>query len=193
MAGNNKPNQNQSSWRWDDSFDVAAKLVQEVFNISPDTLRKAGKSDTETKKLIEQADASDTDVQRTRDAIKAQGKLITNANRINGMVHGFIRNALDLVHSKRKEESATAKRLSKFTADVAILDARTNKSAEKDYHRMGAAIGEINQSTERDKEVITAQYKSVGEISQARQQQALADIQTRQQKRIEGSKKPWKQ
>jgi NAD/NADP transhydrogenase alpha subunit len=108
------------------------------------------------------------------------------------MVHGFVRNALDLVHSKRKEESLTAKRLSKFTADVAILDAKTKKTAEKDYHRMGAAIGEINESTERDKEVITAQYKSVGEISQAKQQQALASIQARQQKRIEGSKKPWK-
>jgi hypothetical protein len=190
MANNNQKQNN--SWKWNESFDVAAKLVQEVLGVSPDTLKKAGKSDSDTKKLIEQANASDTDVQRTRDAIKAQNKLVTNANKINGMVHGFVRNALDLVHSKRKEESLTAKRLSKFTADVAILDAKTKKTAEKDYHRMGAAIGEINESTERDKEVITAQYKSVGEISQAKQQQALASIQARQQKRIEGSKKPWK-
>jgi hypothetical protein len=190
MANNNQKQNN--SWKWNESFDVAAKLVQEVLGVSPDTLKKAGKSDSDTKKLIEQANASDTDVQRTRDAIKAQNKLVTNANKINGMVHGFVRNTLDLVHSKRKEESLTAKRLSKFTADVAILDAKTKKTAEKDYHRMGAAIGEINESTERDKEVITAQYKSVGEISQAKQQQALASIQARQQKRIEGSKKPWK-
>ncbi len=189
---NNKQNQNQTNWMWGASFDQAAKLVQEVFNITPDTLKKAGKSDAETKKLIQQADASDVDVSRTRDAIAAQRKLITNANKIDGMVHGFIRGALDLVYSRRKNESKTAKQLSKFTANVAILDARTNKAAQKDYHRMGAAIGEINESTERDKTVITAQYQSIGEVSQARTQQAIADIQSRQQRRIEGSKKPWK-
>jgi uncharacterized protein YicC (UPF0701 family) len=188
----NKQNQNQSIWKWSASFDQAAKVVQEIFNITPDTLKKAGKSDTETKKLIQSADASDVDVQRTRDAISAQRKLITNANKIDGMVHGFIRGALDLVYSRRKNESKTAKQLSKFTANVAILDARTNKAAQKDYHRMGAAIGEINESTERDKEVITAQYQSIGEVSQAKTQQALIDIQARQQRRIEGSKKPWK-
>jgi hypothetical protein len=188
----NQQNKQQSSWKWSGSFDQAAKVVQEVFGITPDQLKKAGKSDAETKKLIQAAETSDTDVRRTRDAISAQRKLITNANKINGMVHGFLRNALDLVSSHRKEESATAKRLSKFTADMAILDARTNKSAEKDYHRMGAAVGQINSETEGDKQVITAQYKSVGEIATARQQQALSDIQVRQQKRLEGSKKPWK-
>lgn len=194
MANNsNQSKQNQSNWKWGESFDVAAKLVQDVFGVSPDTLKKAGKSDAETKKLIQSAEASDVDVQRTRDAIKAQSKLITNANKVNGMVHGFIRNAIDLVHSRRKDESTTAKRLSKLNADIAILDAKTGKAAEKDYHRMGAAIGEVNSSTERDKELITAQYQSIGQVAQARQQQALADIQTRQQKRIEGSKKPWKQ
>jgi hypothetical protein len=189
---NNKQNQNQTNWRWGASFDQAAKVVQELFNVTPDQLKKVGQSDSETKKLIQSADASDVTVARTRDAISAQRKLITNANKIDGMVMGFIRGALDLVHSRRKNESLTAKRFSKFTADIAILDARTNKAAQKDYHRMGAAIGEINQSTERDKEVITAQYQSIGEVSQARTQQALADIQERQQKRISGSKKPWK-
>lgn len=192
MAGNNKSNQNQSSWKWSASFDVAAKAVSEVFGITPDQLKKAGQSDSETKKLIENAEKSDVDVRRTRDAISAQRKLITNANKINGMVHGFIRGALDLVASHRREESSTAKRLAKFTADIAILDARTNKSAEKQYHRMGAAVGQINQETEGDKQVITQQYQSLGQIAQARQQQAIADIQTRQQRRIEGSKRPWK-
>lgn len=188
----NAPKQNQSSWKWSASFEQAAKAVQEVFGITPDQLKKAGQSDSETKKLITAADESDTTVARTRDAISAQRKLITNANKVDGMVHGFIRSALDLVYSRRKNESKTAKQLSKFTANVAILDARTTKAAEKDYHRMGAAVGEINQSTERDKEVITATYQSVGEVAQARTQQALADIQERQQKRIAGSKKPWK-
>jgi hypothetical protein len=190
--GNNNQKQTNIDWKWGESFDAAAKLVSEVFGVTPDQLKKAGKSDAETKKLIENADKSDTDVRRTRDAISAQRKLITNANKVNGMVHGFLRNALDLVTSHRREESATTKRLSKFTADIAILDARTNKAAEKDYHRMGAAVGQINQETEGDKQVITAQYQSIGQVAQARQQQALTDIQTRQQKRIEGSKKPWK-
>lgn len=188
----NAPKQNQNSWKWSSSFEQAAKAVQEVFGITPDQLKKAGQSDSETKKLITAADESDTTIARTRDAISAQRKLITNANKVDGMVHGFIRSALDLVYSRRKNESKTAKQLSKFTANVAILDARTRKAAEKDYHRMGAAVGEINQSTERDKEVITATYQSVGEVAQARTQQALADIQERQQKRIAGSKKPWK-
>lgn len=188
-----KPNQqNQNSWRWGASFEQAAKVVQEVFGITPDQLKKAGTSDAETKKLIQAADESDTTVARTRDAISAQRKLLTNANKVDGLVHGFIRSALDLVYSRRKNESKTAKQLAQFTANTAILDARTTKFAEKQYHRMGAAVGEINQSTERDKEVITAQYTSVGEVAQARTQQALADIQDRQQKRIAGSKKPWK-
>lgn len=193
MANNNNQKQNQTNWKWNQSFDAAAKVVQEVFGVTPEQLKKAGKSDTETKKLIQSAEQSDTDVRRTKDAITAQRKLIGNANKINGMVHGFIRGAIDLVHARRKDEATTAKRLSKFTADLAILDAKTNKSAEKDYHRMGAAIGEITESTEREKEVITAQYQSVSQIAQARQQEALANIQTRQQKRIEGSKKPWRQ
>lgn len=188
-----QPQQTSSNWIWGSSFEQDVKVVQEVFDVSPEQLKKAGKSDSDTKKLIQLAETSDTDVRRTRDTISAQRKLITNANKINGMVHGFIRNALDLVTSHRKEESSTAKRLSKFTADIAILDARTNKSAEKDYHRMGVAIGQINTETESDKQVITARYQSLGEIVQARQQDALTDIQTRQQKRIQGSKKPWKQ
>lgn len=190
--GNNNQKQTNTEWKWGLSFDAAAKLVGELFDVTPEQLKKAGKSDNETKKLIENAEKSDTDVRRTRDAISAQRKLITNANKINGMVHGFLRNALDLVSSHRREEASTAKRLSKFTADIAILDARTNKAAEKDYHRMGAAVGQINQETEGDKQVITQQYQSLGQIAQQRQQQAITDIQTRQQKRIEGSKKPWK-
>ncbi len=190
---NNNQKQNQTSWKWSQSFDVAASLIQEAFGVTPDQIKKAGKSDTEAKKLIQAAEASDNDVARTRDVISAQRKLLTNSNKINGMLHGFVRNALDLVSSRRKDEATTAKRLSKFTADVAILDAKTNKSAEKDYHRMGAAIGQVNAETNQDKERITAQYTSLGEIANQRHQQALQDIQTRQQKRIEGSKKPWKQ
>jgi hypothetical protein len=190
---NNNQKQNQTSWKWAQSFDVASSLIQEVFGVTPDQIKKAGKSDTEAKKLIQTAEASDTDVARTRDVISAQRKLLTNANKINGMLHGFVRNALDLVNSRRNDESTTAKRLSKLTADIAILDAKTNKSAEKDYHRMGAAIGQVNAETNLDKEKITAQYTSLGEIANQRHQQALQDIQTRQQKRIEGSKKPWKQ
>ncbi len=151
MAANNNQNKNQNNWKWNQSFDVAAKLVQEIFGVTPDQIKKAGKSDAETKKLIESAESSDVEVARTKDAIAAQRKLITNANKINGMVHGFVRNALDLVSSRRKDESQTAKRLSKFSADVAILDARTNKAAEKDYHRMGAAIGQLNNETNLDK------------------------------------------
>lgn len=190
---NNNQNKKSNDWKWNQSFDVAAKAVQEAFGITPDQLKKAGKSDAETKKLIQAADASDVDVRRTKDAIAAQKKLITNTNQINGAIHGLIRFGLDAVSSLRKNESTTAKRLSKFNADIAVLDAKTNKAAEKDFHRMGAAIGQINNETNLDKERITQHYTSLGEIANQRHQQALQDIQTRQQKRIEGSKKPWKQ
>ena len=129
MSKKSQPNVN--SWKWGQSSANAFNLVGQFFGVVPKDLVNI--TDEKTKKLLQNADASDTQVKRTQDAVQATKKLWKNQSKIGAMIHGLIRTGMTHILTQRRQESTTTKEYAKLITSTSVLSTRTNTAVEKTY------------------------------------------------------------
>ena len=104
-----------ADWKWTDSSNRAFQLVGQFFGVSPQNLTTI--KDGDVTKLLKQADASEIQVKRTQDAVKAVKKSWRSQLRINASIHGLVRTGLGLITQQRRLEAQTTKESAKTITD----------------------------------------------------------------------------
>ena len=187
-----KKQQNQSAnpWKWGQSSSSAFNLVGQFFNLVPKDLVSI--SDDKTKKLLQEADASDTQVKRTQDAVTATKKLWKNQSRIGAMVHGLIRTGMQHILTQRRQEATTTKEYAKLITSTSVLSTKTNTAVEKTYLKGEKEIQKSGKDLQRYQGDLNEQYQVADEAAVTQSQQRRIGYRDRAQKRLAANSRPWR-
>jgi hypothetical protein len=129
-----KSQPNTSTWKWGQASTNAMQLVGQFFGLgSPQSIKDV--KDSEVQKALKNADESTIQVKRVQDYTTATKRQWRNQTRIGAMIHGLVRNGMQMIKQQRIQESQTTKEYAKLITDTSVLSAKTNTAIEKTYAR----------------------------------------------------------
>lgn len=185
-----KKEQSSSVWKWGESSANAFNLVGQFFNLVPKELVNV--TDDKAKKLLQDADASDTQVKRTQDAVTATKKLWRNQSRIGAMVHGLIRTGMTHILTQRRQEATTTKEYAKLITNTSVLSTKTNTAIEKTYLKGEKEIEKSGKDLQRYQGDLSEQYQVTEQAAETQSQQRRVGYRDRAQKRLAANSRPWR-
>lgn len=168
----------------------ANSIINNIFGFDLFSIAKL--NDAGVRKLEKQSDEASTQNKRAREGAKHFKKLLHSRVSLVKITNNLLRDGLTALKSIRREEAKTVKHLAKTKNDVRLIDARTGKAIEVLDHATNAEIGHINEQAEAAKSVIDTRYKSLSQFTQAQTNEQKGEIQSRGQKRIAATQKPWR-
>lgn len=177
-------------WKWDKASGNALTLVSQFFGFNSQSIQNA--TDESTKAILQQADASDTQVKRVQDFARGQKKIWRNNLRIGATIHGLVRSGLGMILEQRRIESTTAKEYAKTITGTSVLDAKTKRAIETTYHKGSAQIKGAEEQLNLKKQEIDTQYSEDSQVRQTQSQQRLGGYRERAQKRLTANARPWR-
>lgn len=179
-----------SDWKWKQSSDKAFSLISSMFGFNPDTLYTV--KDKDTTKLLKDADASDIQVKRTQDAVKAVKKTWRNKLRISASIHSLVNAGLGIITQQRVLESKTTKESAKMITDTRVLSAKTNTAVQKTYLRGAKQIEKTGKDLTRFQGDLNDQYEVIDQTANNQSQQRRVGYRDRVQKRLTANSRPWR-
>lgn len=179
-----------NNWKWNESSQNAFSLVGQFFGITPKSIVQT--TDAQTKKILKDADSSDTQVKRVQDTVNATKRVWRNQSRISAMVHGLIRTGLGHILTSRQQEATTTKKYAKTVASTRVLSAKTNTAVEKTYLKAGKEIERTGNDLQRYQGDLNDQYQVVDETANQQSQQQRIGYRDRTQKRLAANSRPWR-
>lgn len=185
-----KKEQSSNTWKWGQSSANAFNLVGQFFNLVPKDLVNI--SDDKTKKLLQNADASDVQVKRTQDAVTATKRLWRNQSKIGAMVHGLIRTGMTHILTQRRQEATTTKEYAKLITNTSVLSSKTNAAVERTYLKGEKEIQKSSKDLQRYQGDLTEQYQVADQTAETQSQQRRVSYRERAQKRLAANSKPWR-
>jgi len=185
-----KKEQTSNTWKWGQSSANAFNLVGQFFSLVPKDLESI--NDEKTKKLLQNADVSDTQVKRTQDAVQATKKLWRNQSKIGAMVHGLIRTGMTHILTQRRQEATTTKEYAKLITNTSVLSTKTNTAVEKTYLKGEKEIQKSGKDLERYQGDLTEQYQVTEQTAETQSQQRRIGYRDRAQKRLAANSRPWR-
>lgn len=183
-------NQQENNWKWGQSSANAFTLVGQIFGVTPKNL--ASIKDGDTKKLIQQADASDIQVKRTQDGVNAVKRTWRNQSRIGAMIHGLVRTGLTHILTQRKQEATTTKEYAKLVTSSSVLSAKTGTEVEKTYHKGARQIEKTGKDLTRFKGEVDEQFQVIDATATEQSSQRRISYRDRAQKRLASNQRPWR-
>jgi len=190
MTNKNKKAQSPNPWKWGQSSANAFNLVGQFFGVVPKDLVSI--TDEKAKKLLQNADASDTQVKRTQDAVQATKKLWKNQSKIGAMVHGLIRTGMQHILTQRRQEATTTKEYAKLITNTSVLSSKTNTAVEKTYLKGEKEIQKSGKDLQRYQGDLNEQYQVADETAVTQSQQRRVGYRDRAQKRLAANNRPWR-
>ena len=179
------------SWKWAQSSNKAMQLVGQFFGFgSPQTIKDV--KDTQVQTALKNADASDIQVKRVQDYTNATKRQWKNQTRIGAMIHGLVRNGMQMIKQQRIQESQTTKQYAKLITDTSVLSAKTNTAIEKTYARGEKQIQQTGKQLQLTKEELDEQYQVADETALQQSQQRRLGYRDRAQKRLAANNRPWR-
>jgi len=179
-----------SDWKWGDSSNRAFQLVGQFFGFSPQNLTTV--KDSETTKLLKQADAAEIQVKRTQDAVRAVKKTWRSQLRINASIHGLVRTGLGLITQQRRLEAQTTKESAKTITETRVLSAKTQTAVQKTYLKGGKEIEKTGKDLQRFTGELNDQYNLIDQTANNQSQQRRVGYRDRVQKRLTANSRPWR-
>jgi hypothetical protein len=183
-------NQPANTWKWGQSSANAFNLVGQLFGVVPKDLVSI--TDEKAKKLLQNADASDTQVKRTQDAVQATKKLWRNQSKIGAMVHGLIRTGMTHILTQRRQEATTTKEYAKLITNTSVLSTKTDTAVEKTYLKGEKEIQKSGKELQRYQGDLNEQYQVADETAVTQSQQRRVGYRDRAQKRLAANSRPWR-
>lgn len=177
-------------WKWKQSSDKAFNLISSMFGFNPDTLYTV--KDKDTTKLLKDADASDIQVKRTQDAVKAVKRTWRNKLRISASIHGLVNAGLGIITQQRVLESKTTKESAKMITGTRVLSAKTQTAVEKTYLKGAKEIEKTGKDLQRYTGELNDQYQVIDANANSQSQQRRVGYRDRAQKRITANSRPWR-
>jgi hypothetical protein len=168
----------------------ANSIINNIFGF--DLFSVAKLNDAGVRKLEKQSEEATAQNKRAREGAKHFKRLLHSRVSLVKITNGLLREGLAALKSIRREEAKTVKTLAKTKNDVRLIDARTSKTIEVLDHAANAEVAHIGEQAEAAKSVIDVRYKSLSQFVKAGTQEQKDEIQSRGQKRIEATKKPWR-
>lgn len=168
----------------------ANSIINSIFGF--DFFSVAKLNDAGVRKLDKQADEASNQNKRAREGAKHFKRLLHSRVSLVKITNNLLRDGLTALKSIRREEAKTVKHLAKVKNDVRLIDARTGKAIEVLEHAANAEVAHIGEQAEAAKSVIDTRYKSLSGFVKASTQEQKNELQSRGQKRIEATKKPWR-
>jgi hypothetical protein len=185
-----KKAQSSDTWQWGQSSANAFNLVGQFFGIAPKNLSSV--KDAEVTKLLQNADASDTQVKRTQDAVNAVKRTWRNQTRVGAMLHGLVRTGLQHILTTRKQEATTTKEYAKTITSTSVLSSKTRTAIEKTYARGEKQIQQSGKELQLAKEELNEQYQVADTTALQQSQQRRVGYRDRAQKRLAANSRPWR-
>jgi len=182
--------QQDQNWKWGQSSANAFQLVGQFFGVVPKNL--VNLKDEDTKKLLQQADASDTQVKRTQDAVQATKKVWRNQSKIGAMIHGLVRNGMQHILTQRRQEATTTKEYAKLVTNTSVLSAKTNTAVQKTYLKGEKQIQQTGKQLQLSKDELDEQYQVADQTAVTQSQQRRIGYRDRAQKRLAANSRPWR-
>jgi hypothetical protein len=191
MAKNQKQSQSSSIWKWSQSSNNAMQLVGQFFGFgSPQSIKDV--KDSEVQKALKNADESVVQVKRVQDYTTATKRQWKNQTRIGAMIHGLVRNGMQMIKQQRIQESQTTKEYAKLITDTSVLSAKTNTAVEKTYARGEKQIQQTGKQLQLTKEELDEQYQVADTTAIQHSQQRRLSYRDRAQKRLAANSRPWR-
>lgn len=179
-----------NDWKWGQSSQNAFNLVSQIFNFNPDEVRKI--NDSEVSKQLQEADASDVQVKRIQDFTSALKKRWKNSIRANGMLHGTVRTALQLIGQKQQQEAQTTTEYAKHITNTRVLSAKTQTKVSKTYAKGAKQIEQTAKDLNRYQGDLNDQYQVIDQTAETQSQQHRLGYRDRVQKRLAANARPWR-
>lgn len=179
-----------SNWKWGQSSQNAFGLVGQFFSFTPKSIVET--KDADAKKALKEADASDVQVKRVQDTVNATRRKWKNQARIGAMIHGLVRNGMDIVLQQRRQESTTSKQYAKLITDTSVLSAKTQTAVEKTYYKGEKQIRNAGTQLRLAKEELDSQYQTIEGTQVEQSQQRRVGYRERAQKRLAANSRPWR-
>jgi hypothetical protein len=183
-------NQQASSWKWGQSAQNAFALVGQFFDVTPKNLVNI--KDADTKKLLQQADASDIQVKRTQDAVQATKKVWRNQSKIGAMIHGLVRNGMQHILTQRRQEATTTKEYAKLVTNTSVLSSKTTTAVQKTYLKGEKEIQKTGKDLQRYQGDLNDQYQTIEQTATEQSSQRRIGYRDRAQKRLAANSRPWR-
>lgn len=165
-------------------------ILSEMLGLQTDNLGTI--NDAGVKKLEQQSDTATTQNKRARHAATQLKKLFHSKVSLTKITHNVLRDGLDALKSIRREESKTVKALAKTKSAVRLIDEKTSAAIDLTEYATNKELQSIGEQTVQAKSIIDARYSSLSQFTRANAQEQKAEIGSRGQKRIEATKKPWR-
>lgn len=181
---------NNNNWKWGSSSQNAFQAVGQFFNITPKNL--AAVKDSEAKKFIQQADASDVQVKRTQDTVNAVKRTWRNQTKIGAMLHGLVRQGMQHILTTRRQEATTTKEYAKLITNTSVLSSKTNTAVEKTYKRGEKQIQQTGKDLQRYQGELDEQYQVADETANQQSTTRRLSYRDKAQKRLEANSRPWR-
>jgi hypothetical protein len=186
-----KNQQASSNWKWGQSSNNAMQLVGRFFGFgSPQSIKDV--QDTQVQLALKDADESTIQVKRVQDYTNATKRKWRNQTRIGAMIHGLVRNGMQMIKQQRIQESQTTKEYAKLITDTSVLSAKTNTAIEKTYARGEKQIQQSGKQLQLAKEELDEQYQVADQTSIQQSQQRRIGYRDRAQKRLAANSRPWR-
>lgn len=177
-------------WKWNNSSNNAFNKVADFFNIKPIDLGSI--KDKETQAILKKAEVSEIQVKRTQDAVQGYKRLWRNQMKMGAMIHGLVRNGMDLILQQRRQESATTKQYAKLVTNTRVLSAKTNTAIQKTYLKGGKEIEKSGKDFARYTGELDDQYQVTNDNAEKQSQQRRISYRERAQKRLTANERPWR-
>jgi hypothetical protein len=108
------------------------------------------------------------------------------------MIHGLVRNGMQMIKQQRIQESQTTKQYDKLITDTSVLSAKTNTAIEKTYARGEKQVQQTGKQLQLTKEELDEQYQVADETALQQSQQRRLGYRDRAQKRLAANNRPWR-
>lgn len=183
-------NSNNNNWKWGASSQNAFQIVGQFFNITPKNL--ATVKDSDAKKFIQAADASDVQVKRTQDTVNAVKRTWKNQTKIGAMLHGLIRNGMTHILTTRRQEATTTKEYAKLITNTSVLSSKTNTVVERTYKKGEKQIQQSAKDLQRYQGDLDEQYAVIDETANQQANTRRIGYREKAQKRLAANNRPWR-
>jgi hypothetical protein len=191
MTNKNKKTQSANPWKWGQSSTNAMQVVGQFFGLgNPQSIKDV--KDSEVQKALKNADESTIQVKRVQDYTMATKRQWKNQTRIGAMIHGLVRNGMQMIKQQRIQESQTTKEYAKLITDTSVLSAKTNTAIEKTYARGEKQIQQTGKQLQLTKEELDEQYQVTDTTAVQQSQQRRLSYRDRAQKRLAANNRPWR-
>jgi hypothetical protein len=178
-------------WKWSQSSNNAMQLVGQFFGFgSPQSIKDV--KDNQVQSALKTADESSVQVKRVQDYTNATKRTWRNQTRIGAMVHGLVRNGMQMIKQQRIQESQTTKEYAKLITNTSVLSTKTNTAIEKTYTRGEKQIKQSGKQLQLAKEELDDQYQLAEQTAVQQSQQRRIGYRDRAQKRLAANSTPWR-